>query len=164
MSEVPPVRIIEVTNKWAMGEFCQCIGAVWRGQPTSEALKLRASELVDLAHKYPGACALLEVVEPTSKPPTDETRRVAMDVFRKLGNDLAGIGFVIEGNEVRSTLTRAIITGMLFFVKQPQPTKLFRRTTDMVGWVRQRMHVEDHDLEQKLIAGLEYLRGQISAV
>src|SRR5205814_768473 len=92
-----------------------------------------------------------------------ETRRVAMDVFRKLGSDLSAIGFVIEGNEMRMAVVRAVITGMLFFVKQPQPSRVFKRLEDMIEWVRPRIHPEDPSFDAGLTAAFEHLRQLLHA-
>ena len=125
-----------------MGEYetlpCDRSGAV---SQTPEAHARRAAQLVELCAKYPGRCALVEVVEPTSKPPSDDqTRKIAMDVFRELGPNLSLIGFVLEGGQMSSVLARAVITGMLFFLKQPQPIKGVQDAGhDMAKWVKPRV-------------------------
>jgi hypothetical protein len=161
----PPdgLKIIKVTSGWAMGEYEHCLAMVWKDQPDIEAFQIRTQELLDLSKRHPGKCALVEIVETTSKPPANETRRAGMDVFRKLGSDLSAIGFVVEGSEVRGALTRAIIVGMLFFVKQPQPTKVFKRPSDMVAWVRPLVQNTEPDFETQLMAALEHLRALMHA-
>lgn len=164
-SVVPGLRLIDVTDGWAMGELVEqhCIVAVWRGQPTSAALELRGGELIKLAERHPKHCALIEVVESTSKPPSDETRKRAMEAFRNLADNLSCIAFTVEGTEMRSALTRAIITGMLFFVKQPQPTKVFRDIGEMLAWVRARIGTDRPAFENELKAAIEHLRSLITA-
>ena len=154
----PGLRVIEVTAKWALGEFDQCVAVVWAGKPDPESMMQRSRALEELCRRSPGRCALIEVVEATSKPPVDETRRVAMEVFRRLGNDLTAIAFVVEGNPVRTTLVRAIITGMLFFVKQPQPSKVFGRISDLAEWVRLKIGVDDPHFGATVAAVFEHLR------
>jgi hypothetical protein len=149
--------VIEVTDRWAMGEFERCVAIVWCGQPDVHALTRRGEELLELTKKFPGNCALVEVVESTAKPPSQEARRVAMEVFRTLGNDLTAIGFVLEGNEMRSAMIRAVITGMLFFLKQPQPSKVFKQLQPMIEWLRPRIHAAD-DFGPRLTAALDHLR------
>lgn len=160
---MPGLRLIEVTDGWAIGELetQHVIASVWRGQPNAAALAKRGNELVELTRKYPGKCAMIEVVEPSSKPPSDQDRKIAMEVFRELGTNLACIGFTVEGGEMRSAMTRAIITGMLFFVKQPQPTKVFRAIPDMLAWVKSRMGTDQTSFEPDLAAALEHLRSLI---
>jgi hypothetical protein len=157
------LRVIEVTDKWALGEFERCVVVVWSGQPDDETMSRRAIEIQDLVKRHPGHCALLEIVEPTAKPPSQETRRVAMEVFRKIGNDLSAIGFVLEGGEMRSALIRAVITGMLFFVKQPQPSKVFKRLEDMLDWVRPHLKPDRETFDTDIRAAFEHLRGLMHA-
>src|SRR5258708_3639900 len=129
------LRVISVNEMCAMGEIDGCIAVVWHQQPSPDAFRARNEQLIELARKAPGKCALVELVEPQAKPPSQETRRVAMEVFRQLGTDLSAIGFVLEGNEMRSALIRAVLTGMMFFVRQLQPTKVFKHIDDMAEWV-----------------------------
>ncbi len=146
---------------WALGEVESCIAVVWRGQPTPETFRQRNDELVALCKLHPGKTALLEIIEPGSKAPSDETRRVAMEVFKGVGHDLSCVGFVLEGAEIKATLNRAILTGMMFFVKQLQPTKVFKAPVAMTEWVAQRVDPTRKDLAPRLAAGLEHLRGLI---
>jgi len=152
------VRLIDVTDRWAMGEFARCLVVVWRGETTPDAFRKRNAELQDLSRRHRGKCALVEVVETTSPPPSDDTRRVAMEVFKELGADLAGIGFVIEGNQMKSALNRAILTGMTFFVKRLQPTKVFKHSAELARWVRPRVQDEEPGFEARLEAAIEFVR------
>ena len=156
------LRVIEVTERWAMGQFERCVAIVWSGQPDVYALTRRGEELVELTKEFPGNCALVEVVESTAKPPSQEARRVAMEVFRKLGSDLSAIGFVLEGNEMRAAMIRAVITGMLFFVKQPQPSKVFKQLEPMIEWLIPRIKAAE-DFGPRLTAALDHLRQLIRA-
>jgi hypothetical protein len=163
MSDAPAgLRLIKVTNGWAIGEYERCLAIVWRDQPSIETFRERNDHLVELAKTNPGRCALVEIIETTSKPPGDDARKAAMEVFRKLGGDLSGIGFVVEGTEMRTALLRAILTGMLFFLKQPQPTKVFKRAPEMAAWVRTRVQNDDPGFDQRLLAVLEHLRSLIN--
>jgi len=152
---------IVATEGWALGVIEYCLAVVWRGQPTPEAFRQRNEELVALCKAHPGKCALIEIVEPSSKPPSDETRRVAMEVFKVVGSSLSCVGFVLEGAELRSTVARAILTGMMFFVRQLQPTRVFKSSDAMTEWVAQRVAPEERDFAPVLAHGLEQLRSSI---
>ncbi len=147
-----------VNEVCAMGEVDRCLAVVYRGQPSPEDFRTRNGHLVELAKRSPGKCALVELVEANAKPPSQETRRVAMEVFKQLGGDLSAIGFVLEGSEVRAALIRAALTGMMFFVKQLQPTKVFKQVGDMAAWVGPRMHVDDPNFAAELAKAFEHLR------
>lgn len=158
---IQPLRIIDVTPGWAMGQFGSCLMVVWRAQPTPEAFRQRNRLLIELAKAEPSKSVLIEIVEETSKAPSDETRRVAMEVFKQLGHDLRAIGFVLEGTHVRSSLNRAVLTGMMFFVKQLQPTKIFKHTREVARWVRPYVGTNGSGFEGALVEALEALRQSI---
>lgn len=156
------LRVIEASERWALGELDRCVLVVWRLQPDEATMRARAAALRELCAKYEGRCALVELVEPTSKPPNEATRRVAMEVFRDLGTRLSLITFTLEGDQIRTAVVRAIITAMLFFVKQPQPTKVCKTIAEAASWVRTRVD-DSPDLEQQLTRGLDDLRRSIQS-
>lgn len=157
---VHELRTIDRSAGWAMGELDGCLLVIWRAQPTPDAFRMRNRALADLVDRYPGRAALVEVVEPTSLPPTNETRRVAMQVFKDLGDRLSAIGFVIEGSQMKQSVNRAILTTMMFFVKQMQPTKVYKSIGETAAWVRSRVGGTP-DLEPRLARALDELRRSI---
>jgi hypothetical protein len=159
---VHELRVIDRTAGWAMGELDRCLLVVWRAQPTPDAFRTRNRALLDMVDRHGGGCALVEVVEPTSAPPANDTRRVAMQVFKDLGPRLAAIGIVLEGTQVKQSVNRAILTTMMFFVKQLQPTKVYKSIAETVTWVRSRIDGPP-DLEQRLARGLDELRRGIQS-
>jgi hypothetical protein len=158
-NETPPgLRIIDIGAVCSIAEHERCVLTVWRQQPTRAAFDLRHEALLALATQYPKRCAYVEVIEPTSTPPTNELRKVAVEVFRKLGKDLSCVGFVLEGAELRTTMVRAILTGMTFFVPQMQPSKVFKRLTDTPVWMRPHMGETDPAFDTRFLAAFDYLR------
>jgi hypothetical protein len=157
------LRVLESSERWALGELDRCILVVWRLQPDEPTMRRRAEALRELCARSPAACALVEIVEVSSRPPAELTRRVAMDVFRDLGPKLSLISFTLEGDQLRATVARAIITAMLFFVKQPQPAKVFREIPQMLAWVQRILATDDHDFVSSTRLALETLRQHIVA-
>lgn len=165
MTIVPSaLNVLAATEKWAIGEYERCLLMIWSAQPDADAMYRRAEYLRDLCRKFPGRCALVEVVEPTSRPPDDDTRKIAMSVFRELGADLSAMCFALEGGEMKAVLARAVITGMLFFLGQPQPSKVFKQVSDMAEWVRARIAPDDPDFNANLAVAFEQLRKTMRAV
>ncbi|MEO6771683.1 MAG: hypothetical protein ABI467_01510 [Kofleriaceae bacterium] len=152
------LRIIEIDPVCSLGELDRCLLVVWRQQPTRAMFDLRHRALTDLASRHAGQCAYVELIESTSKPPPDELRKVAVEVFRKLGNAVSCVGFVMEGNELRTALVRAILTGMTFLVPQMQPSKVFKRAAAAAAWVRPQLGGAEPELETRLTAAIDYLR------
>jgi hypothetical protein len=159
--EIPQgLRIIEIGAVCSIAEYERCVLVVWRLQPTRAAFDRRHQILAELAARYPRKCAYVEVIESTSTPPTNELRKVAVEVFRKLGKDLACVGFVLDGTELRTTMVRAILTTMTFFVPQMQPSKVFKRLSDVPEFVRS--HIGDAGFDPRtFVTAFDYLRRTI---
>lgn len=156
----PPegLRIIEIDPVCSLGEQDRCLFVVWRQQPTRAMFDLRHRALTELAARHKGQCGYVELIESTSKPPPDELRKVAVEIFRKLGRDVSCVGFVMEGNELRTALVRAILTGMTFLVQQMQPSKVFKRLGDAATWLRPQIGPVEPGFETRFAAAFEYLR------
>jgi hypothetical protein len=152
------LRVLHVSELCAIGEIDNCVAVVWRAQPTPEEFRTRNQFLLDLAGRAKGKCALVEVVEENAKPGSTDARRAAMEVFGKLGPDLAAIGFVLEGTQLRSSFIRAMLTGMMFFVKQLQPTKIFKHVEDMTSWVKPLVQPDNSNFNSELAAAFDHLR------
>jgi hypothetical protein len=159
MIELPEgLSIIEIDPVCSLGERDRCLFVVWRQQPTRAMFDLRHRALTDLATRHKGECAYVELIESTSKPPPDELRKVAVEIFRKLGRDVSCVGFVMEGNELRTALVRAILTGMTFLVPQMQPSKVFKRLSDAAVWLRPQIGSIEPGFEARFAAAFDYLR------
>jgi hypothetical protein len=155
------LRVLTVERDYAFGELEGCMLGVWRGQPTVESFSLRGSFLTDLAARLPGRCGYLEVIEPRAKPPAPPARKVAADIQKKLGKSLACVGMVIEGDELRSTLIRAVIAGMNLLLRTDHPMRLDKDVLRCAEWVSATMGSNDADFPRRLVAALETLRARM---
>ncbi len=160
MTTEPPanLRILEANAVCAMAEYEHCLLIVWRLQPTRAMFERRHEALLELSARAPGKCGYFEMIQPSSKPPSDELRKNAVDVFRKLGRSLGCIGFVIEGGELRAALVRAILTTMTFLVAQMQPSKVFKHLRDLGPWARGYLGEVGPEFDPRLLAAFAYLR------
>ena len=157
-SEAPgAVRILDSSPLYTLGEVGNCLIADWKLQPTSLEFDRRNVALRDLASRFPGACAYLEMIEPTSKPPPASVRKPAMDVFKQLGPTLSCVAIIVHGAELRVTFVRAILSGMTFLVPQVQPLRVFKDTESAARWIQPRLPA-DPEFETRLVAGAESLR------
>jgi hypothetical protein len=120
---------------WAMGEIGPLLIVIWRGNVTEEALRQINERVWNLTQQRPGACAYINVIERNSPPPSAPLRKIAMEGLSKPGKALTCLGAVFEGNEFRSALVRAVMTGMALLRPQGQPTKFFKNTQEMAVWV-----------------------------
>lgn len=122
-------------SHWAMAELDPCLIVIWRGVVTEEALRSINEHIWKLTQKRPGACAYINVIERNSPAPTAPLRKIAMEGLSRPGKALTCLGAVFEGNEFRSALVRAVMTGMALLRPSGQPTKFFKNVQEMSVWV-----------------------------
>jgi len=152
------LKILKLDREYAFGEQEGFLLGVWRGQPTEASFQERGRYMVDLAARHPGRCGYLEVIETTSKPPSPAARKVAADVLKEIGKSLPYIGMVIEGNELRATLVRAVIAGMTLLVRSDQSMRVDKDLSKSALWVCTKLQQSDTALPPRLVAGIERLR------
>lgn len=152
------VRILEVDKSYAFGELHGCLLGIWRGQPSEASFQQRGQFMMDLASRLPGRCGYLEVIEAGSKPPAPAARKVAVTNLQRVGKALCCIGMVVEGNELRSTLVRAVLAGMQLLIRSEQPMKVDKQILRSAEWVCGKMQSNNPDLPAQLVAAVETLR------
>jgi hypothetical protein len=156
------LRILEVDKSYAFGELHGCLLGVWRGQPDEASFQQRGRYMIDLASRLPGRCGYLEVIEPSSKPPSRAARNVAVQSMKEVGKSLAAVAMVVEGNELRSTLVRAVVTGMLLVFRSDQPMRVDKQLLRSAEWVCGKMESNEPHLPARLVEAIEKLRASIA--
>ena len=157
---VEGIVIHAAQKQWALGEFGPCLIVVWRGNVTEEALLFINERIWDLTQRRPGDCAFVTVIERNSPPPNAPLRKLAMAGLTRPGNALTCKVAVIEGNELRSALVRAILTGMALLRTQAQPTKFFKDTQEMSTWVKSQLK-DSPDLDKEIVRAAEVIRNEM---
>lgn len=151
-------------REWAMSEFGPCLIVVWRGPVTEERLTLINDRIWRLSQDRPGACTYLNVIEPTSPPPTAPLRKMSMEGISRPGKALTCIAAVLEGNELRLALVRAIMTGMALLRPRGQSTKFFKATHEMAVWVGNQLRTAGTTIESEaIVRACEQTRRAIQA-
>src|ERR1700733_15244187 len=135
----PELVVLAAREHWAMGEFGPCLAVIWRGAVTEEALHQIGERITALTQRHPGKCGYINVIERDSPAPPAPLRKIAMSDLARAGKSLSCLGAVIEGNEFRAALVRAVMTGMALLRPQGQPTKFFKTVADMSSWVEDQL-------------------------
>jgi len=151
------LRTLHTSDVCAIGEIERCIICVWYLQPTQETFDLRNRALLALAERHPGKCAYVDVIEPTSKAPPEPLRKLAVQVFRELSKDLCCIAFLVAGSELRSALTRSVLTTLTFLLPQVQPSKVFKKPDDVATWIKSRIGHEQ-EFNAQFTSAVAFLR------
>lgn len=134
-TRTPGPRIHLATPDATIGEYDGILIVVWRGPPTYELFDNRNALIRDVTARRPGTCGLVEVIESGAPPPPPEMRPYALRVFHEIGDAIGFIVFLLDSSDVRTTLNRAILTGMSFLMPQPRPSKVFKSAQALASWV-----------------------------
>ena len=149
-------------HEWAMTELGPCLIVVWRGPVTEARLKLINERIWNLSQARPGACTYLNVIEPSSPAPNGPLRKMSMEGISRPGKALTCIAAVLEGNELRLAMVRAVMTGMALLRPRGQSTKFFKATGDMAAWVVNQLRAAGAVIESDaIVRACEHTRSLI---
>jgi hypothetical protein len=155
------LRVLKLDPFYAFGEREGCLLGVWRGQPTEASFEERNRFMLDLTARLPGRCGYLEVIEPGSKPPSPAARKVAAACMREVGKSLSCVGIVVEGNELRSALVRAVLAGMQLLIRWDHPVRVDKDVVRSAEWVREKIGAKDAGVAARLAESIEILRARM---
>lgn len=148
---------VRVLPELTYGELDNCMLTVWHEKPTVHSVTELLADLTTFCGRFPGGAAIVQIVEPRSKPPDETVRKASADGLRKVGPNLKVVGFVFEGDQFRVALNRTVLTTLMFFLKQPYPTKVVRTPRDALELVSTRVAVREDFVPDGVLA-LEHLR------
>ena len=156
------IELLVKDKDWAMAEFGPCLIVIWRGTVTQVAMDQVNEQILNITQRRPGNCAYINVIERESPTPPAPLRKSAMVGIARGGKALSCLGVVIEGHELRSTVVRAILTGMALIRAQTQPTKFFKNTQEMSTWVKKQIPTAlDNVGDADIVRAIEVVRAQM---
>ena len=158
------VQVLKTMPGTILAATGNVIIAIWRGIATEEMYRRINDELLQLTTRYPQHCAYMQIIETSAKPPTAAHRKIAMDGVKAVGDKLGCVLVVVEGSEIRSTLVRAVLTGMTLLIPRMQKTKISGRVDDGLAWLKKALGLKDENFEADLIAKVKEIRAQIPPV
>lgn len=105
-------QMLGTDNSVALAHIGPVCAAIWRNDVTPESFAKQRAALADAVQKFPGKAAFLCVIEPTSKPPSDELRKASVAMLDEHGDKLKRVALVIEGTGFRASLVRTVLSGL----------------------------------------------------
>ncbi len=145
---------VKASSVLAFGTVGNVVVAVWRGDPDLKHCETLLDELERQSSLNPGKTALLIVVEPSSGNPDKETRDYNQRRLQEIGDRVAGIATVFEGNGVRAVAVRLIMTTMTAFDERHQ---FFKNMEGARGWIQTKVP----EISPVLLNRVEMIRSRI---
>lgn len=149
---------VRVLPEVTYGELDNCLLTVWHERPTVPSVTEVLVDLRALCARCPDGAGVVQIVEPASKSPDEHVMKASAEGLRQVGPNLKALGFVFEGDQFRVAVNRAVLTTLMFFLKQPYPTKVVRAPREALGFVSTRVAVRE-DFVPDAVLALEHLRG-----
>ena len=119
-----------------IGRICV---AVWRSKSVQERFEIQKAALDECVARRPGETAFICVIEPSSEPPDDDVRKASSKMIADHGKNLKCTACVIEGAGFRGAITRSVLSGIVFLVRNPSPVKMFESVGSASRWVQSEM-------------------------
>jgi hypothetical protein len=134
--------LFEVTHSSGgliMGTFGSVCVAVWKTKPTHRLFDIQRDQLAKVVREQPGSAVFICVVQPSADPPDQELRYASTEMIVSHGKNLAAVAGVIEGSGFRAAITRTVLTGILFVIRNPSPFRFFESVESSVSWLGERV-------------------------
>lgn len=132
----PPVLEVLPCGQGCLSTIDDIVIAVWRGQPSHQALQTLIETLMAHATRWPSGIRYLAVVERTSSPPTREGREISTWGARRLGPQLKAFATSVEGSALMM-LVASLINTSLFLAREPLNVRFFVDLDATLAWLQQ---------------------------
>lgn len=80
-----------------------------------------AAAMRDQAAMYPHGIAILCILPPETRPPSDAIKRAIKETLMRVTNSLSSLAYLVEGTGFRGVAARASLVGMKIFAARPYP-------------------------------------------
>lgn len=153
-------ELIDVRDGLALGQLGPLCIALWRDAATRPRFERQATALAAVVAAHRGTAGFMCIVEPESKPPSDELRRASARMIDAHGADLAFVAAVIEGSGFHASITRSVLTAMSRFLPRNK-TKVgfFSSAMDAALWGREHAPLPP---AQAIVARVQALRAGLA--
>jgi hypothetical protein len=136
MTPVASLRIMHCADGLVVAEIGQVCVAIWRAKSVWSRFEIQKAALDECVKRRPGEAAFMCVIEATSEPPDDEVRKASSKMIADHGKDLKCTACVIEGAGFRGAITRSVLSGIVFLVRNPSPLKMFESVEAASRWIQ----------------------------
>lgn len=117
-------KIKESNNNHIFATYNGIIFIIWRRRTTLASIRQSNDLCRNYAVERQEKILLMSIIEPKVLLPSMAVRNYMVDEFRENSDIISRSSLVIEGNDLRSSSIRTIITGISLFSKPAYPHKV----------------------------------------
>jgi hypothetical protein len=119
------IRLVWANEDLGIAQVGPVCLVVWHGPVTRQLFDRQRAALEASATQYEGRAGLVCVVGSNSPPPNATLRQASLDMVKRLGDRLAWVVCVIEGDDLHAAMTRSVLAGMSSLLPGSKPTVTF---------------------------------------
>ena len=139
MTSQTQLEITHAGRGLVMATFGAISVALWQIKPTLSLFEIQREGLAAVVRKHPGRAAFLCIVQTSADPPDQEIRNASTQMITGHGPNLAAVACVIEGSGFRAAITRTVLTGIVFVIRNPQPFRFLETVEAASDWLATRL-------------------------
>jgi hypothetical protein len=136
----------------------RCFGTI-----TPEDIKATVKCVPILRAARPEGSASIVAIEPTSGFPSEEVRRVAVNVSRETSSHTLALAIVVLGDGFWASAIRGVVTTLNSLTKSSNPRKVTRYEHEAVEWAISTLGESSQQYQGLLLSALEQLKPAASA-
>jgi hypothetical protein len=118
-------RLVYASDKLGIAHVGPVCLAVWHGAVTQPLFDRQRAALEAVAGQFPERAGFVCVIGSSSPPPDSRLRQASLDMLKRLGDQLAWVICVIEGDGLHAAMTRSVLAGMSLLLNRSKPTVTF---------------------------------------
>ena len=123
-----------------IGHFRNVFLWVWRGPATTSTCERLHRAVTDVARAHPQGSGGLTLILPGVTVPSDDVRKRIVNLRREASaHGMRGGAIVHEGDPLRRSIVRGVVTGLGLLARDIYPQAVFGRAEDAFVWLGERI-------------------------
>jgi hypothetical protein len=153
--------VIHATSKDnVIATYRALILLIWREGVDVAAAEQYRKIAVGLGHKFPAGTGSIQIVEPASSVPSSEVRNILASVPEQLGAVPTFVAVVAEGESLRSSLVRGVVTGVSLLMRKRLPMGVFSDLREAAAFAAKQLPSAGYSAEE-IVSALNDVRAQV---
>ena len=128
------VRFIHRDVDHILAEWKNVSIAIWRFRTTVTSVHRFVAQQKRLATEFGEPIGLLQIVEDTAVPPEKAEREVLGNMLRGGREHIAASAVVHEGEGLKASIVRSVVTGLHMAARPAFPHKIFKDQAEALTW------------------------------
>jgi hypothetical protein len=136
---MPATTVVVTTPDHVIATYRHLAIIIWKVNTTLEGVRALREAARALAGAHPAGIGLLTLVEEGAPAPSGPARASMAQAAQTLGDVVRASAVTFEGDGLRASLVRAVVSGVNLVAKQPFPHQVFATVQAASQWLGPRL-------------------------